>query len=162
MKNIEKDKLNKQLYACELNSEKKGGNIKDEEQIIKNLKKLLNRDEIFTNQNLSLPILSKQLETNTSYLSAVINSYYNCNLRSLINGYRIIKAKKMLISNEFSNYSIEGIANEVGFKSRSSFYSAFKNETGLNPVRYLENYRLIEKGKLKNSLNKLECVNFER
>ena len=144
-KNIELDKINKKLNVCELSSKPKKDKIKDEERIIKNLKKIMHENEEFTNNNLSLSVLAKQLQTNTSYLSTIINSHYNCNLRTLINRYRIGKAKELLTNKMYSNYSVEGIAHEIGFNSRSSFYQAFKKETGLNPIIYLKNYKLIEK-----------------
>jgi len=152
-KNIALDKLYKRVNDCEMknafNSDTE--NLKDEERILKNLKKLLIKGKVYTNPNISLPSLAKSLKTNTSYLSAVINSHYSCNFRSLINGYRITKAKEMLVNDDFANYSIEGIANEVGYNSRSSFYNAFKVETGLTPALFLENYKLIEKGRSKDS-----------
>ena len=121
--------------------------LKDEDRILKKLKQLLIKDELYTNPNLSLPSLAKTLKTNTTYLSAIINSHYSCNFRSLINGYRITKAREMLVSDDYKNYSIEGIANEVGYNSRSSFYHAFKAETGLTPALFLENYKILEEEK---------------
>ncbi len=143
-KNIELDKLNLKLNECEIKPEKKTNHEsnKNEEAIIKKLKELLYRDEVFTNPDLSLKLLAGELLTNTSYLSAAVNSHFHCNLPSLINKSRIDKARKMLVSSEFNHYSMEGIATEVGFKSRSSFYHAFKTVTGLSPSLYIENYKI--------------------
>ena len=49
----------------------------------------------------------------------------------------------MIVSKDFNHYSMEGIASEVGYNSRSGFYSAFKSETGLSPSLYVDNYKLI-------------------
>lgn len=149
-KNIELDKLNKLLDSCEQKSNYKNGldDIKDEEQILKKLKRLLVQENVYTNHSVSLASLSKLLKTNTSYLSAIINAHYNCNFRTLINRYRINKAREIIVSKEFAHYSMEGIAQEVGFKSRSTFHAAFKNETGLSPALYIENYRLLEKERI--------------
>ncbi|RLD38743.1 MAG: hypothetical protein DRI74_02935 [Bacteroidetes bacterium] len=145
-KNIELDKLNHQLHECEIRPTRKAKheNIKNEDVIIQKLKKLLYTDEIFKNSNISLSSLAEELETNTSYLSAIVNNHFNSNLRSLLNKHRIDKARKMLVSEEFKHYSMEGIASEVGFKSRSGFYQTFKIITGLTPSLYIKNYRLIE------------------
>lgn len=145
-KNIELDKLNHQLHECEIRPTRKAKheNIKNEDIIIQKLKKLLYTDEIFKNSNISLSSLAEELETNTSYLSAIVNNHFNSNLRSLLNKHRIDKARKMLVSEEFKHYSMEGIASEVGFKSRSGFYQTFKIITGLTPSLYIKNYRLIE------------------
>lgn len=138
-KSLELDSLNNKLHECEI---KPVRIIKDEDIIIKKLKKLLIKEEVFTNSDLSLKSLAEELETNTSYLSAIINSHFNINLKSLLNKHRINKARKMVVSNDFKHYSMEGIATEVGFKSRSAFYQAFRIDTGLSPTLYIENYNL--------------------
>ncbi|MFK5879459.1 MAG: helix-turn-helix domain-containing protein [Flavobacteriaceae bacterium] len=143
-KNIELDKLNHKLHKCEVTPKRKVKHeyIKDEDLILRKLKTLLFKNEVFTNSDLSLISLAEDLKTNTSYLSSIVNDHYHCNLRYLINKYRIDKARKMLISDEFKHYSIEGISIEVGFKSRSGFYQTFKNITGLTPTLYIENYKI--------------------
>ncbi len=144
-KNIELDALASRLTECETNPERKfkSENIKDEHIIISKLKKMLQMDNVFTNPDLSLKMLADELETNTTYLSAIVNSHFNCNLKTLINKYRIEKARKMMISEQYKNYSMDGISAEVGFRSRSGFYTAFKSVTGLTPTIYIENYKLI-------------------
>jgi len=143
-KNIELDMLNSKLNDCEIQAKKfmPPNGTKDEEMIIKKLRVLLFKEEIFTEVNISLKLLADRLETNTSYLSSAINNHFNNNFRTVINQYRIDKARKMLVSEEYANYSVEGIASEVGFKSTSSFYQAFKTVTGLSPGLYVSNYRI--------------------
>jgi len=43
---------------------------------------------------------------------------------------------EMLLSEQFDNYSMEGIATTVGFNSKSSFYAAFKKYTGYTPTEF--------------------------
>jgi AraC-like DNA-binding protein len=144
-KNIELDRLNKRLQGCEISHLKKvkPESISGEQLIIKKLSMMIYEEEIYMDNHLSLKNLADKLNTNTSYLSAIINSHYKCNFRTFINKHRIDKARAMLVSNEFKHYSMEGIASEVGFTSRSSFYQAFKSVTGLSPSLYIENYHLI-------------------
>jgi len=144
-KNIELDEVNKKLHDCEIRPKKKIKleNIKQEDAIIKKLNELFRKDEVFTNPNLSLKSLADKLQTNTSYLSAAVNSRFNCNLPTLINQYRVDKARKMLVAEEYKHYCVEGIATEVGFKSRTVFYHSFKSITGLSPSLYIENYKLV-------------------
>ena len=118
-------------------------NIKQEDAIIKKLIKHFRKDEVFINPDLSLKSLADKLQTNTSYLSAAVNSHFNCNLPTLINQYRVDKARKMLVAEEYKHYSVEGIATEVGFKSRTVFYHAFKSITGLSPNLYSKNYKQV-------------------
>jgi AraC-like DNA-binding protein len=40
-----------------------------------------------------------------------------------------------------STLTIEAISEQSGFKTRSNFYTAFKEETGLTPTEYAEKIR---------------------
>ncbi|KPQ19208.1 MAG: AraC family transcriptional regulator [Algoriphagus marincola HL-49] len=72
------------------------------------------------------------------HLSAFINTYYEKNFNGLINEYRIKYIKENIHSKEWSNLSLEGMGMEAGFKSRSTFLSAFKKETGMTPSAFQE------------------------
>jgi len=62
------------------------------------------------------------------------------NFRRLIHKYRIDEARSILVSKQFSNYSMEGIAKELGYKSRSLFHQMFKEITGITPAAYAAYY----------------------
>lgn len=142
-KNIELDNANKLLNKAQTKNIKKSKNIKNEKALFAELHRLLNKDEIYTNPELSLQSLASSLNTNTSYLSTIINKNYKCNFKTLINRLRIDKAKRMMVSDEYKTLSMEGIIETVGFNSRSGFYQAFKTNTGLTPTQYIANYKII-------------------
>jgi AraC-like DNA-binding protein len=54
------------------------------------------------------------------------------------NQLRILYSIDMLKENYHKNYSIEGIAIKSGFKNKSTFYSAFKIETGQTPIDWIK------------------------
>lgn len=125
--------------------------IRGEEQIYRNLYTLIFKDEIYTSGDTSLNALSKILNTNTSYLSSIINTRFQCNLKTLLNQLRVNKAKEILVSPEHKHLSMNGIATEAGFKSRSKFYQSFKKDTGLTPSEYISTYNL--KNQINNKVN---------
>ncbi|MFZ4399852.1 MAG: helix-turn-helix domain-containing protein [Bacteroidales bacterium] len=86
--------------------------------------------------NLTIDEVAEALQTNSKYLSQVINESYQKNFYTYINIFRINDSMEMLLSNQFENYSMEGIAKTVGFNSKSSFYSAFKKYTGYTPTEF--------------------------
>lgn len=106
------------------------------EPMVDQINNLLNNDKLYTNNNLTIELLADKLNTNRTYLSRVINQTFNCNFSSLINKYRINEARKLLSDPKFESYSIEGIAFEVGYNSKSVFNNAFKKQTGLTPSFY--------------------------
>jgi tetratricopeptide (TPR) repeat protein len=101
-----------------------------------NLETLLIIDKIFLNENLSLAETAKKLDTNTSYLSRMINEHYQVNFSAFLNRYRIEEAKKMILDDKYNNFSMEGIAKSSGFRSKSTFNQAFKISTGLTPTEF--------------------------
>ncbi len=143
---VEIDHLNDKIKDCPNHTEPKrsGSFIKDEEEIFSQLKILFDQGKIYKDKDLNLISLADQLHTNTTYLSNIINNRFGMNFKSLINTRRINEARKLLVTDEYSNFSIEGIANEVGFQSRSSFYQTFKQTTGLTPTDYIDSFRNIQ------------------
>ncbi|MEI6454777.1 MAG: tetratricopeptide repeat protein [bacterium] len=107
-------------------------------ELIQQLESLLSRDKIFLNENLTLAETARKLGTNTSYLSRLINEHYNVNFSSFLNKYRIEEAKKMILDDHFKNFSMEGIAKNAGFRSKSTFNQVFKSITGLTPTDFGE------------------------
>ncbi|MBE9492342.1 MAG: helix-turn-helix transcriptional regulator, partial [Bacteroidetes bacterium] len=100
------------------------------------LEELFENKEIYMNNDLSLSTTASKLETNTSYLSGLINQDYECNFNQFVNKYRIEKACEYLSNRDKDIYSVEGIAKIVGFKSKSVFNQAFKEITGVNPSTF--------------------------
>lgn len=77
--------------------------------------------------------------TNSTYknVSQVINEMHNKTFKQLVSEYRIQEACRRLADKEnYGRLTIEGIAESVGFKSRSSFVQAFKREIGISPSEY--------------------------
>ncbi|MBU0488050.1 MAG: helix-turn-helix domain-containing protein, partial [Bacteroidetes bacterium] len=57
------------------------------------------------------------------------------NFKNLINEYRIKESRKLLITKP--NLTIEAIAHDVGFRSKSAFNAAFKLYTGVTPSFFI-------------------------
>lgn len=77
--------------------------------------------------------LAKDLQTNTRYLSAVINVRFLTNYSNLVNEYRIKDAKYMLSDKRHNDMSMDDISISVGFSNRQSFYAAFYKFVGVTP-----------------------------
>ena len=92
--------------------------------------------EVF-NEAFSLNRLAELVSSNTKYVSRAINIGKQCNFSVLLNEYRIKEACRRLMDTEnYGNYTIEGIANSVGYKSRSNFSTIFKESVGLTPSAF--------------------------
>ena len=97
---------------------------------------LMEEDKVYRNPDISLESLASQLAISRHLLSQLLNNNLNQNFYQYINNYRIQDACEMLRDNK--PFSIEAIGYEVGFNSRSSFFSSFKKLKGMTPARYQE------------------------
>lgn len=86
--------------------------------------------------NFNIEDIAEALNTNTRYLSQVINESFEMNFFNFVNKYRIEEAKEILHSKDAEIYTIEGVAKMVGFNSKSSFNGAFKKSTGFTPSEF--------------------------
>ena len=91
--------------------------------------------QVFLDPKLSLNKLSEMIETNQTYLSNVVNRYFGCHLKDLVNTYRVEYAKELLRS---GGCPLEELPQRCGFLSRSTFYAAFKKMTGASPKKYMK------------------------
>lgn len=100
--------------------------------------------QVFLDSELSLKKFSVMIDTNQTYLSNVINKYFNCNLKELLNTYRVEYAKELLHAGKCS---LEELPQRCGFASRSAFYASFSKIVGMSPLRFLareQNNSLLE------------------
>lgn len=92
-----------------------------------------------TNQDLTIEMLAEQMGVSKNSLSQIINNQLGMNFFELINTYRVKEAQELILNSTFQNYTIDAIARESGFKSRTSFYEAFKKQTGMTPTEFKVN-----------------------
>ena len=106
-----------------------------------NCEKIINYlkcSQAYRRNDLSLAILSKETGIPQKVLSRSINSYLKQNFFELINEMRIEEAKRCLLSPEISAYKIDSIYEKCGFRSRSTFFLAFKKVEGMTPAQWLQ------------------------
>jgi AraC-like DNA-binding protein len=103
------------------------------------LDKLLNfmeKEQPFTDGDLTIQKLAEKLSIPAHHLSQTINERLGQTFSDFINSYRIELAKKKLLDPALKHLSVLGIAEEVGFNSKSSFNSVFKKCTNMTPSEF--------------------------
>jgi AraC-like DNA-binding protein len=106
-------------------------------RIIDEIELLIN-EKFYLDPDINLYSLAKMLDTNTSYLSKVINEYLGKSFSEFLKDLRINEAIiRMGNSKIIPKYSMDGFAHELGFKSKSSFNIAFKKYTGMTPSDFI-------------------------
>ncbi|WP_460219233.1 helix-turn-helix domain-containing protein [Psychroserpens sp. MEBiC05023] len=131
------------------NDFKKTNNVDVPINIIKNildqLKNFENENK-YLKKNTTINSLAKELKTNSKYLSKTINFYKKKTFTKYINDLRIDYIIEELKENKkIRHYTIQSIAEEIGFNNAESFASAFKKNTGLNPSYFIKKLNEQEK-----------------
>lgn len=109
---------------------------KDEQLELDHIQKFMKKNSFYTNPELNLKDLSKHLEISPRRLSYLINTFLNQNFMGFINDYRIEKAKFQLSNPKEQGETVLEVMYEVGFNSKSSFFTIFKQKTGVTPSEF--------------------------
>ncbi|MFE3870429.1 helix-turn-helix domain-containing protein [Flavobacterium sp. ZS1P70] len=118
-------------------------NSKLNEEMINNYKTDLiysmEKDKLYLNGKLSIQDVSEKLNIPRQYISEVLNEHMNTNFQDFINEYRVEEFIKRLKNDQNNQFTLLGIATDVGFNSKSSFNAIFKKFKGLTPTQFKKN-----------------------
>ena len=115
------------------------------ENIVEKLK-VFEKEKKFLDSNLTLEKLSSNFESNSKYLSKVVNIAYEKTFPNYLNELRINYIIKELNTNRIlRNYTISALSKEAGFNNSDSFSAAFAKITGMKPSFFIK-----ELNKIKN------------
>lgn len=106
--------------------------------LYKRMKRYLEEEKPYLNPNFTLAQISLDLGVPQNHVSYCINSLFKTKFSKLRTSLRVEQTKIYLYDSKISKITIDGIAQMAGFSSRSSFYNAFKEETGITPSEYLK------------------------
>lgn len=111
------------------------------EKITLGLRKL-EKKETYLQTNFKLAFVAKKLNTNTAYLSQYFNQVMRKTFSEYTQELRINYVLQKLHDNtQFRSYTLQAIAEEVGYKDATTFVRVFKKQTGLSPNYYIEELR---------------------
>ncbi len=96
------------------------------------------KEKSYLNPELTLSELSIKLNTNTSVLSAVINSGFGKNFNDFVNEYRVEEFKRQATAANNKHLTLLAIAFDCGFNSKATFNRAFKKVTDVSPKAFLD------------------------
>ncbi|RSK47585.1 helix-turn-helix domain-containing protein [Hymenobacter rigui] len=95
----------------------------------------------YLNPSLTIHELATGLKLPPHVLSKVINEGFGKNFFDFINAYRIEEFKAVMATPRAQQYSLLGVALEVGFNSKTAFNRAFKKQTDQTPRQYFSGVR---------------------
>ncbi|UII20479.1 helix-turn-helix domain-containing protein [Fulvivirga ligni] len=98
----------------------------------------LKEEKLYQDSSLTIAKLANHLNWPINSLSILINESLHTNFNDLINQHRVMAFKERILQPDSHKYSIMGLGQEVGFRSKASFYRAFKKETGITPTQFIK------------------------
>lgn len=105
---------------------------------VAHLNKVVTEEKLYMYPNLKLEQLSEKVGISQKTLSFILNHHLKKGFNEFINEFRIKAALSRITTNDIEKTTLEGIALDVGFSSRSTFYRAFKKITGKHPSIYIK------------------------
>jgi len=95
----------------------------------------MEHEKPYRKQGFTIQDLSNQTGIPVYQLSPLINRYFKLNFTTWVNRYRVDYFIKHTVRN--NTVTLEALAKDAGFTSRSTFIGAFKKEKGVTPREYL-------------------------
>lgn len=107
---------------------------KTSDEVMLALKLTLEENQLYRNSAISLEMLAEKTNIPKHHLSNFLNTYLGKSFYQLIAEYRVDYAKKRLAEDNI--VTIETLAYECGFNSKTSLNKYFKEVTGFAPSQY--------------------------
>lgn len=109
-----------------------------EKEILEKLK-TLEEKQYYLKPDFTQQTVAKKIKTNTTYISIVVNKFYNKTFSDYTNELRINHVIKEMINNPvYRKYSTQAIAESAGFKNNVSFTKSFNKRTGVTPSQFIK------------------------
>lgn len=105
-------------------------------RLYSDLVQALEQGKLYTDENLTVKEAAKFLQTNEKYLSTAISKCSNTNFSGLINFWRILEARRLLLLHG-EKMPVQEIMERCGYRSTTTFYNAFKKYTGMTPGQFI-------------------------
>jgi AraC-like DNA-binding protein len=107
-------------------------------QVLKNLSAIVKEKSLYENVGYTIHNLAQEAKIPSYRISYLINTHTDGNFSKWINSFRIEKFIALSENGDTSKYTLDSIAPECGFSSRSTLTSAFKKEKGITPGQYMK------------------------
>lgn len=115
--------------------------MKEKVAIVQRMEELFDAQHLYTQPDLTLSALAKQLDCSPHALSMALNSHLSMSFSEVMHHYRIDAFKQRALDPAYSQFTLIAIAEEVGYTSKATFNKAFKHATGMTPSEFVRSER---------------------
>jgi AraC-like DNA-binding protein len=104
------------------------------------LQKIMNSEQLYLDQKLTIDTLASRLSTTRHNLSQVINERLKKTYADFITDFRLEESRKRICDSSNSRFTIAAIAQDSGFNSVSTFNDMFKKRYGITPSAFRDQH----------------------
>ncbi len=124
------------INSLRVSSKKSIVSTENQKEYLQRLIDYFDSDKPYLNKDLTISMVAQDIGITSNNISFIVNENLNQRFNDFVNGYRVELAKEYLKDTSKELYTIEAIANEVGFNSKSTFNAAFKKATQQTPSQF--------------------------
>jgi AraC-like DNA-binding protein/tetratricopeptide (TPR) repeat protein len=129
---VDKQEESAPKYQSQLDQESK-------DRLFERINHVMDDITIICKPDFSLQQLATLVGSNYKYVSQVVNERYGKSFKQVLNEQRVREACRILNEpNQSAHLTIEAIAANLGFNSRSNFTVTFKRITGISPSDFMK------------------------
>ncbi len=110
---------------------------KEEDELFQKLNDFVLHNKGYLTLGYSIHKLAEEVKIPAYRISYIINKSSNQNFSNWINSYRVQHFIGLVKKGEAEKYTLDSIAQDCGFSSRTTLINAFKKEKGMTPGSYL-------------------------
>ena len=124
---------NSVFFEKEMKYAAKKIDVAEAKSIAEKLDHAMKEKQLYKNAELKLSDVAAEISVPAYHLSQFLNDNIGKGFSQFLNEYRISAVENMLTSN--NDLTLEAIGKECGFRSNSTFYTAFKKIKGMTPAQ---------------------------
>ena len=109
---------------------------KKKEELLKRIMAVFDDTSVISDVDFNLNRLAELVNSNTKYVSVVINELCHKSFKSMLTEYRIREVCRRLNDERYERYTIKTIYEDVGYRNAASFNRCFKSVMGMTPSVY--------------------------
>lgn len=104
------------------------------------LERLINEKKPYLDKNFSITTLAVSLDIPMHHLRYYFSRHLKISFATYRNHLRVEYVKILISRDEHKKLSIEGLGKMAGFSSKSTFFAAFREETGKPPLDFIRTF----------------------